>query len=40
MACKEGLVSNHRDQPYQIGMSKHWIKVKNRQHPVMQRVTE
>jgi len=26
----EGLVSKHRDRPYQAGRSKHWIKVKNR----------
>jgi bifunctional non-homologous end joining protein LigD len=26
----EGLVSKHRDRPYQSGRSKHWIKVKNR----------
>jgi bifunctional non-homologous end joining protein LigD len=32
-ACEfgfEGLVSKHRDRPYQSGRSKHWIKVKNR----------
>jgi bifunctional non-homologous end joining protein LigD len=31
-ACRmglEGLVSKHREQPYQAGRSKHWIKVKN-----------
>jgi hypothetical protein len=27
-----------RDRPYQAGRSKHWIKVKNRQHPAMDRV--
>jgi bifunctional non-homologous end joining protein LigD len=34
-ACEfglEGLVSKHRDRPYQSGRSKHWIKVKNRKH--------
>jgi bifunctional non-homologous end joining protein LigD len=34
-ACEfglEGLVSKHRDRPYQPGKSKHWIKVKNRNH--------
>jgi len=28
------------DRPYQTGRSKHWIKVKNRQHPAMDRVKE
>ena len=40
-ACEmglEGLVSKRRDRPYQAGRSKHWIKVKNRQHPAMKRV--
>jgi bifunctional non-homologous end joining protein LigD len=39
-ACQmglEGLVSKRRDRPYQAGRSKHWIKVKNRSHPAMQR---
>jgi bifunctional non-homologous end joining protein LigD len=42
-ACEfglEGLVSKHRDRPYQPGRSKHWIKVKNRQHPAFARVKE
>ena len=42
-ACQmglEGLVSKRRDRPYQAGRSKHWIKVKNRQHPAMSRVIE
>ncbi|MGY8676631.1 RNA ligase family protein [Bradyrhizobium sp. UFLA05-153] len=42
-ACKlglEGLVSKHRDRTYQGGRSKHWIKVKNRQHPAMERVLD
>jgi ATP-dependent DNA ligase len=42
-ACRmglEGLVSKHRDRPYQSGRSKHWIKVKNRKHPAMDRVQE
>jgi len=42
-ACEfgfEGLVSKHRDRPYQSGRSKHWIKVKNRRHPPMDRVAE
>ena len=36
----EGLVSKHRDRPYQAGRSKHWIKVKNREHPAVARVQE
>jgi bifunctional non-homologous end joining protein LigD len=39
-ACRmglEGLVSKRRDRPYQAGRSKHWVKVKNRQHPAMER---
>jgi bifunctional non-homologous end joining protein LigD len=36
----EGLVSKRRDQPYRGGRSKHWIKVKNRKHPAMQRVMD
>jgi ATP-dependent DNA ligase len=42
-ACKmglEGLVSKRRDRPYQAGRSKHWVKVKNRKHPAMDRVME
>ena len=42
-ACRlglEGLVSKHRDRPYQAGRSKHWVKIKNRQHPAMSRVME
>jgi bifunctional non-homologous end joining protein LigD len=31
----EGLVSKRRDRPYQAGRSKHWVKVKNRQHSRM-----
>ena len=33
----EGLVSKHRDRAYRGGRQKHWIKVKNRQHPAMHR---
>jgi bifunctional non-homologous end joining protein LigD len=33
-----GLVSKRRDRPYQAGRSKHWVKVKNRAHPAMDRV--
>ena len=36
----EGLVSKRRDRPYQSGRSKYWTKVKNRQHPAMERVME
>jgi ATP-dependent DNA ligase len=36
----EGLVSKHRDRPYQAGRSKHWIKVKNRKHPAMYRAMD
>ena len=42
-ACEfglEGLVSKHRDRPYQSGRSMHWIKVKNRKHPAFDRVQE
>jgi len=42
-ACEfgfEGLVSKRRDRPYQSGRPKHWIKVKNRRHPAMERVAE
>jgi hypothetical protein len=42
-ACRmglEGLVSKHRDRPYRGGRQKHWIKVKNRKHPAMDRVLE
>ena len=36
----EGLVSKRRDCPYQGGPRKHWVKVKNRKHPAMERVIE
>jgi len=36
----EGLVCKRRDRPYQAGRSKHWIKVKNREHPAMERVMD
>jgi bifunctional non-homologous end joining protein LigD len=42
-ACRMGLedlVSKRRDRPYQAGRSKHWVKVKNRLHPAMDRVME
>jgi ATP-dependent DNA ligase len=37
-ACQmglEGLVSKRWDRPCQAGRSKHWIKIKNLQHPTM-----
>jgi bifunctional non-homologous end joining protein LigD len=36
----EGLVSKHKDRPYRAGQCRYWIKVKNRQHPAMERVME
>jgi bifunctional non-homologous end joining protein LigD len=36
----EGLVSKRRDRPYPAGRSKHWVKIKNRNHPAMNRVAE
>jgi len=42
-ACRmglEGLVSKRRDRPYEAGRSKHWIKVKNRKRPPMERVMD
>jgi bifunctional non-homologous end joining protein LigD len=42
-ACRmglEGLVSKRRDRPHQAGRSKHWVKIKNRQHPAMSRVMD
>jgi ATP-dependent DNA ligase len=36
----EGLLSKRRDRPYQAGQSKHWVKVKNRKHPAIDRVME
>jgi len=42
-ACRmalEGLVSKHRDRPYRGGRQKHWIKVKNRNHPGFDRVKD
>jgi hypothetical protein len=42
-ACEfgfEGLVSKRRDRRYRAGRSKHWIKIKNREHPAMSRVME
>jgi hypothetical protein len=42
-ACALGLeclVSKRSDRPYRGGRSPHWIKIKNRQHPALQRVKE
>lgn len=42
-ACEfglEGLVSKRRDSAYRAGVSPNWIKVKNRNHPALQRVKE
>ena len=42
-ACKfglEGLVSKRRESTYRAGRSPHWIKVKNRSHPAIERVKE
>jgi ATP-dependent DNA ligase len=36
----EGLVSKHRDRPYQAGRSMDWVKVKNREHSAMYRVMD
>lgn len=36
----EGLVSKRRDSTYRAGRSPHWIKVKNRSHPALERVKE
>jgi hypothetical protein len=36
----EGLVSKRRDRPYRDGRSPHWVKVKNRSHPAMNRVMD
>jgi ATP-dependent DNA ligase len=36
----EGLVSKHRDSLYRAGRFRHWIKVKNRQHPAFARVRD
>jgi ATP-dependent DNA ligase len=36
----EGMVSKRRDSTYRSGRSPNWIKVKNRNHPAMDRVRE
>jgi ATP-dependent DNA ligase len=33
----EGSVSKGRDRPYQASRSKHWLEVKNRKLPAMER---
>jgi len=42
-ACEfglEGLVSKRADRPYRAGRSKDWVKVKNRNHPAMDRAMD
>ncbi|GIQ75502.1 hypothetical protein [Bradyrhizobium sp. RD5-C2] len=42
-ACEfgfEGLISKRSDRPYRGGRYPHWIKIKNRRHPVMSRSFE
>jgi bifunctional non-homologous end joining protein LigD len=42
-ACKvglEGVVSKVRDSRDASGRSPHWVKVKNREHPAMERVMD
>jgi bifunctional non-homologous end joining protein LigD len=42
-ACEfglEGMVSKRRERPYRAGTSPNWLKVKNPDHPAMQRVKE
>jgi ATP-dependent DNA ligase len=36
----KALVSKRSDHPYRGGRTPHWIKVKNRKHPAMERVME
>jgi bifunctional non-homologous end joining protein LigD len=36
----EGLVSKRVDRPYRGGRSPDWVKVKNREHPAMERVKD
>jgi bifunctional non-homologous end joining protein LigD len=36
----EGLVPKRCDRPYRAGRSPDWVKVKNRQHPSLERVKE
>ena len=42
-ACRlglEGIVSKRIDLPYRAGVSKSWVKVKNKKHPAITRVQE
>jgi bifunctional non-homologous end joining protein LigD len=42
-ACEfglEGLVSKRRESTYRPGRSAHWVKVKNRTHPALNRVKD
>jgi hypothetical protein len=34
----EGMVSNHRESAYRGGRFRHWIKIKNWEHPAYGRV--
>jgi bifunctional non-homologous end joining protein LigD len=36
----EGMVSKRVDRPYRAGQSKDWVKVKNRNHPAIDRVRD
>jgi len=36
----EGMVSKHSNSAYRAGRFRHWIKVKNRQHPAFARVRD
>jgi ATP-dependent DNA ligase len=36
----EGMVSKRTDRPYRARRSKDWVKVKNRNHPAMDRVMD
>jgi ATP-dependent DNA ligase len=36
----EGMVSKLRESTYRGGRFRHWIKVKNRQHPAFSRVQD
>ena len=36
----EGMVSKHRESLYRGGRFRHWIKIKNRQHPAFARVPD
>jgi bifunctional non-homologous end joining protein LigD len=36
----EGMVSKHRESTYRGGRFRHWVKIKNRAHPVFSRVQD